>query len=600
MSFLDRYERFFVVVLVLAYIVLALGYSSGPLFEGPDELQHYGYIRILVEQRKLPTVEIIEAYQGGNWGELHQPVLYYALMTPLAALIPEDTYSNYVDRLNPFYGYRFEIPGNDNKNIYLHPRAEQFPYDDAKVAQAVHLIRLLSIVFGTCTAIAAYSVFVMLWPERVDRRLVALGAVVFMPQFVYVTSVVSNDSLSFLWITLALYLTLRQIRYGPTWQNAAALGVVLGLAFLTKLNVGFMVLPLGLAALMNRRAWRYAPLTLGLITLIAGWWYIRNMVLFDDPTAVNVLFEYSAPTEKIRDGGLHLDIGMESVRFAYDTFWARFGPGSVAVHETIYDFFDALVVFVLVGVGLQLVGASKRALNHEWNAVDLRQSVVMAAFMATWIIAVIYWSSRVWSGNQGRFLLPGIAGWAALIAYGLGGWVPRRFYAGAGAATVILLGVIAGVCLFGYFTPAYRPSSVPDSIEKPLSYTYDGYAELIGMAPKNLEARPGDTIRITLYWRALSPTETNLYTYIHSIETLVVRRESIPATGNLLSTDWEPGQEWAEHYVVKIPDDATAPITDLLIAGLYDPQAGYTLPATDANGNTVTPLIGSITITPAD
>jgi hypothetical protein len=116
------------------------------------------------------------------------------------------------------------------------------------------------------------------------------------------------------------------------------------------------------------------------------------------------------------------------------------------------------------------------------------------------------------------------------------------------------------------------------------------------MAPAQPHARPGQTIRITLYWRATQPTAVSLQAYLHSVDSDAVRRDSLPGTGNLLSTDWKPGQEWAESYVVAIPANITTQTTYALIAGLYDPQSGETLTATDTQGDAITPVIGRIAI----
>jgi hypothetical protein len=202
----------------------------------------------------------------------------------------------------------------------------------------------------------------------------------------------------------------------------------------------------------------------------------------------------------------------------------------------------------------------------------------------------------MWSGNQGRYLLPGIAAWGVLVAWGLDQWTPHRVRMPAALGGIAVLGAIATVCLFGYFLPAYRVSSIPEHIDRALDIQYGEEARLIGMAPAQIRARPGTVIEITLYWRALRPTPTSLQTYLHSVDTAVVRRDSLPGTGNLLSTDWQPGQTWAEHYLVSIPADAPVQIVDSLIAGLYDPQSGQVIPATDGQGQAIQPIIGRIAI----
>jgi len=130
----------------------------------------------------------------------------------------------------------------------------------------------------------------------------------------------------------------------------------------------------------------------------------------------------------------------------------------------------------------------------------------------------------------------------------------------------------------------------------PLAYTFEDVAELTGFSPANPTARPGDTITLTLTWRALRPADVQLQTYLHSVETNTVRRDSLPGTGNLLATDWRAGETWAEHYTVTVPADAPQQVVDLLVAGLYDPGTGRTLAALDGSGQPVTPVVGRIAI----
>jgi hypothetical protein len=180
----------------------------------------------------------------------------------------------------------------------------------------------------------------------------------------------------------------------------------------------------------------------------------------------------------------------------------------------------------------------------------------------------------MWSGNQGRYLLPGIAAWGALAAFGLDTLTPRRVRVPVALASVAGLAGAAAICLFGYFLPSYRVSPVPDTIAPPLLYQYEGAAELIGGSPVAPKAWPGETITVTLYWRALRTSDMRLQAYLHTADSDLVRRDSLPGTGNLLASDWQPGQQWAEQYTVQIPDSAPPQTVHALIAGLYDPVEG--------------------------
>jgi hypothetical protein len=585
-------ERLLVGVILAANLALAVGFSLGPIFEGPDEIEHYRYVRTVAETKSLP-----DPFSQPR-GEYHQAPLYYLLAAPLALGVDDSDFAQIDERLNPYHGSQIDIPSNDNRNVYLHARAEAFPYDHSPTARAAHVLRLFSVLLGLGVVLTSYAVFRILWPDRPDRRLLALGVVAFWPQFLYQSSVISNDVLLYLLATICLWLLVRQLRDGPSWRSMFWLGIVLGAILLTKVSAVFVALPVGLTLLLDRRAWRYVPVTLAVLLAVVGWWFARNVILYEDLTGTQAVFT-TWPSEVVRPGGLSVEIGLQRIPYAYESVWARFGHGAVASGRAIYLFFDGLLIVVLAGIAVGMLRALwlvARRTRIDIPRTQLQQRAVVGLFAVVWVGALLYWASVMWSGNQGRYLLPGIAAWGALAAWGLDKWTPRRLLMPLALAGIVVLAGIAVICLFGYFTLAYRVLSVPAHIDRPLSIQYGDTAQLIGMAPAQPRARPGQTIRITLYWRALRPSEVSLQAYLHSVDSDAVRRDSLPGTGNLLSTDWQPGETWAESYVVSIPADIPTQTTSALIAGLYDPKTGETLTATDAQGQEVTPVIGRIAI----
>lgn len=576
-------ERWMVVAILLTYGTLALSFSLGPIFEGPDEIEHYRYARTLIESRALPDP------MRQVRGEYHQAPLYYLLVAPVAALITDTDFDAIDGRLNPYYGARIEHVGNDNKNLYLHRRAEAFPYDESATARAVHLMRLVSVAIGAGTLLVSRAIFRLLWPGQPALRVLALALVAFWPQFLYLSSVINNDTLLIFLATVTLYWLLVLLRDGPSRRVSVLLGVTLGALLLTKVSAVFVAFPVGVVLLPDRRTWRCIPLIGVLVIAVAGWWYTRNAILYGDLTNTQAVLQ-TWEAEVIRPGELALDIALERVPFAYETAWARFGQGAVPVASTLYGLFDALLI--AAGAGLLL--------RRVWRGViagpDMRYAAMIGLFAAIWIGALFYTSSIWWSGNQGRYLLPGIAAWSAMIAYGVSAWLPRRAHWAATWVGTFTLGAVAAICLLAYFLPAYRVSPAPETITYPLAYTFEDTAELIGIDPPQLTARPGDTAQITLYWRAIRSADRDLLVYLHSIDSGVVRRDSHPGTGNLLATDWRAGETWAEHYTVEIPANAPQQTVHPLVAGLYDPRSAQPLPAINATGEIVTPLVGSIGI----
>jgi len=615
----DAWERRATIAVILVYIALAIGFSLGPILEAPDEPAHFRYIRGLIETRALPDPAAHANVQA------HQAPLYYALLVPPTLLLDDGSEALKLPPQNPFWGEAFAATGNDNKNLRLHSQSEQFPYANNSLALTIHIVRLFSVLLGALTLIVSAQIFRLLWPQRADLRLLALGIIAFWPQFDWLSSVLNNDNLLILLSTVVLWLLLRQQRDGSSWPSAAVLGLALAAALLSKASALFLAIPVGVALLLDfKQAWRHAALTLAIVLALAGWWYVRNWLLVGNISG----WDSAHDAGVILPGGAFAPlVALERLPFAYQGLWARFGNLSVPVGEPIYTFFDGLIFVSLVGLAIlaikRLVAASDTAPSQLRSQVSLptpplrqaergtggeanaardsqssiaRQIAIVGSFILSWLIALIYLAGTAYVGNQGRYILPAIAGLAAMIALGVSAFIarPLRLHAASGGAAI--MAAVSTISLFGFFYPAFRPLPAPSVIDHPLAYRFGDVAELVGVSPANPGGRPGDTITVTLYWKALKPSPASLITYFHSVDSVAVRRDSYPATGNLLATEWVAGQTWAERYVITLPPDAKTQTVDALTVGLYDAGTKQVLPAFDSAGNPVTPIVGRIAI----
>ena len=177
-----------------------------------------------------------------------------------------------------------------NKNAFLHGDvAEQWPFRGLPLA--VHLARLVSVAFGVLTVVATYGIALGVF-GRARRWLAAapVAVVAFTPQFVFISGAINNDIAVAALSALVLWLV---VVYGEKPRSMAwlvALGVAGGLASLTKAGglaaVAFVVIGLIVKALRTRQLnhlWRDVFVAVAASALTGGWWYARNLVLYDDP-----------------------------------------------------------------------------------------------------------------------------------------------------------------------------------------------------------------------------------------------------------------------------------------------------------------------------
>ncbi len=237
--------RAFVVVECL-FALLGFLYSAlTPLYEAPDEVWHDAYVRWVAGGNGLPP---LDEDRSGAYQEAAQPPLYYLTAAAVRRLFPDDDLPSLMWH-NPFFGYQAGGTVNDNKNMLIHTDRERFPWTGA--ARAVHATRLVSLFFGLVAVAGAW----LLAREAAgdDRRgalpLRAAALVALTPQFLFISGIVSNDSAAAATATLALWAAARVLRRGLTSRRALLLGLLVGLAALTKTSA-LLLLPLALATVL--------------------------------------------------------------------------------------------------------------------------------------------------------------------------------------------------------------------------------------------------------------------------------------------------------------------------------------------------------------
>jgi len=387
-------------LILIAFIALGLTYNViNPIFEAPDEVQHFYYVKHIADGNGLP----VQGEEGQfTWEqEGSQPPLYYLLGAALIAGVDTSDaeqviwYNPQANLGTPHY------PGN--KNRIVHTDREEFPYHDT--TQAVHILRFFSLVLGAGTVLFTYLIGL----EVIRRRGLALLAAMFVafnPQFVFISSAVSNDSLVIFFSTVALWLLIRLLASQKPTRLVIPLGIILGLAALSKLSglalLSLTVIVLGLIW-WRRRSWNEVFKIGGVICLfwiaVAGWWYARNWILYHDLTGLAPMLEIMGRRNEL-PSIQEMWGEFRGLRFS---FWALFGWFNTLAPQIIYHVLDILVL--LAGLGL-IIGLVRR---KRWG-VPIR--VWPAGLLVVWCV-VVFISLIRWSihtlGSQGRLLFPAIS-----------------------------------------------------------------------------------------------------------------------------------------------------------------------------------------------
>jgi 4-amino-4-deoxy-L-arabinose transferase-like glycosyltransferase len=575
-------------LIAAAYLAVGVAYSLvNPILESPDEALNYANVRFFVEERSLPVLEPDEVSKA------HHPPLYYALGALATFWVPDEDFDAIVARENPFWAYRLE-PGVDNKSLYLHnPELEDF----RDAALGVLLVRWLSLLMGAGTILCVYGTARELFPQRRALAVGSAALVAFNPMFLFINASVHDDPLSNLVAAGVLCVTARILVRGATVRRAVVLGLLVGLVILTKLTCLLVLPTVGLAllyrALFDRGGWRQS-LKVGAVVavvalLVGGWWFVRNQVLYGDPTSMGRQME---TWEDTRPDGPDLMAALREVGFLHDSAWGAFGYGQIPMPGWVYGLMR-LLGLVAAG-GIVLFWVRRRAGRVDWEQQPLALLIVLSGPLVVFLIVFVRMIS-IDTANFGRYLFVSLAFLAPLYVLGLSEWAHplARRWLQAGLAVITL--ALALFALLGVLRPAYAPPAMR-SVEKIQARTqaadlcFGDAIRLVGYDVDHDRVPPGGEVAVTLCWETLAPMEANYVYFVHVLgpqESKVGARDTHPGLGRYPTTRWATGDAFCDVVRVPVETWAPAPAVYDVVVGWYLYEEGQVeehLPAYDASG----------------
>ena len=628
-----RAERRILALILALFILVGFSYALiTPAFEASDELWHYPMVRHLADGNPLP-VQVFDPALAGPWNqEASQPPLYYYLAAALTFWIDTSDMEQ-VRWLNPHVDNGVITP-DGNINLAIHdPPANPW----AGTLLAIRIIRLFSVLLGAATVYLTYRIAVEVERRRpagtsgeMERRRDAGGPVAllaaalnaFLPMFLFISGAVNNDNLAVPLASLALLLMIRIVTkrvngyYPVRWMEWAAVGVVLGLAALTKEGtLGLFPLVFGTAVVSawqraageeERDAERlrfFASLFSSLVLValpaaaIAGWWYWRNIVLYGDWLGWNafiaVLGQRATPASLLQLWGERRGFMM--------SFWGLFGGVNVPMAMWVYVVLNIFLILTVVGFVAYLV----RLLVVEWRYWRARHGtwfqrllwmverhfglIVIGLFAAAVVYGLVQWATTTWS-SQGRLVFTAISALCVLMALG---WcelldltgLRRPVRSVVVAAPAVFLFAVAAAAPWLWIRPAYVPPAYPGPLATQVDIPFGDEMRLVGYEIESDGLRPGESVRVRLEWEAQRPMGRDWSVFVHLNDPVlgrpIAQRDMFPGQGLLATRLLSPGERLVNEYVLTVPATAMAPAELELVVGLYDFVTGERLATAD-------------------
>ena len=396
-------------IILLGYLVAGALYAIyTPPWQAPDEPAHFNYIRQVAEAGCCPRIE------SGDWQSD-----YLAQLTT-SRFAPE-----HLDRLDSIQYEDHHPP------LYYLLASVVFKLNDGNLI----VLRLFSVVLGAAVVCLSYVISRHIAPAQPKIALGTMALVAFTPQHLSMMASVNNDALAELIVALALFWLIRRNSQDlPLWQ----LGIIVGLALLTKITIYFLALIVPLAIWLKWRReggrardfLRSIAIFLVVAVLFGGVWWLRNIAVYGFPDFLGLAAHDAVVADQPRTADFIAQHGFAAfltqlTRTTFSSFWGQFGwmalPLDGVLGGWIYRGFTLLTLVGLAGV--VLAARSWFIVNRDASRPRISADAIIALLATTLLVALqfIYYNIE-FQQWQGRYLFPALIPIAFLLVYGLDHW----------------------------------------------------------------------------------------------------------------------------------------------------------------------------------
>ena len=365
---------------VLFLILSGLYNVKVPVYETPDEPSHVAYVDSLQRTGRIPDINGL-TYQA--W----QPPLYHAVGAGVLKVLGLEPPLAPVTA-NP------KFP-NEDKRAFITPPGDSFPYRGQILS--IHVLRALSTVFGLGTVVFVYLTAELLFPQRRLLVWTATAVAGLLPQFLFISAAVSNDTAAAFFAAATVYFGLRFLRSGD-WRPLLAAALLGSLAALSKASAALALLVPAVALLVRPMPWprRFAAafMLAALPLLMAGWSYYRNYAIGGDLSATEALREAGLCCALPLTNSSYREVFFQWIRHSY---WFRGGAMNVPLPGVVHDFEDIVTGIAAGGMILCFI-------RGQLDRFQRRSLQIMALVPLAVLAGVLYHSVTLSFQAQGRHL----------------------------------------------------------------------------------------------------------------------------------------------------------------------------------------------------
>lgn len=474
--------------------------------------------------------EIAPAYEGPHV-QRHPPgfVVYFALLQRAALALP-----TVVDRLAP------------HLRVY---QCEYWPHVYVTSARYAAVVGgLLAPLLNTAAVVPLYAVGRATLDERA-----ALGAVLLHPLLPGYLLWAGHWDQAFPFVTLLLLWLLQQAIYRKRrWAWGAAGGLLAVALFFS--HAMLVLIALGavyalIAVLAQRESLPEKRLSLlkGAVSFTLG--LSIPWLIYQGVTGVSYLDLYRANTD------------------------SHYALATNVLSRMLFNPYDFVLFmgYILGLMGIVAVWRSAQTLGRRRTLS--RAPVLVLSSFAVLAALIISGVARAEVGRVWVFLMP----LGVLAAFTLRDGPGHSSWRWGVTASILAIQAVAmQAALFG--ERDVKHVYAPPTRGEVVNAIVGDAMELVAFDLNTTSVHPGETLELTLYWKALAPPPGFYVTFVHLYQSalgMAAQQDGPPQAGRYPTTCWQPGEIVQDDIRLEIPALVTAGTYDLFV-GMYAPADPFT------------------------
>ena len=400
--------------LLFCFFIYSIWAIVTPLNGAPDEQMRWDLIRFMLETRRLPH-GYDPTIRDEIWG------FSYA-------------YTPFTTQIIGAFLFRLSLLFSSHPHISL------------------YFARLPSIISSVGTVFFTFYIGSALFTKRAAWFLIILISM--WPQFAMVSSYINNDAFALFTIAMILYSWILGLHDNWSIKSCILLAIGIGLCFLSYYNAFTFILfsaPVWILSVLSKKENRgnykqfiFKVCTmLSIVFVIAGWFYIRNAILYNGDflglTTQSMQAEiYSVEHLRPSNRNTFLSEGRGVIYMLTETYFislsfisfvARFGYMDIIPAPVIHLFYNILMLSGLIGLIILIIQIIKNRSSIIQKKYNLFIVFSMLSIPVT-ISLHIYHSVAVGFQPQGRYAMPMLLPFCILLVIGLFGLrrcIPCKF-----------------------------------------------------------------------------------------------------------------------------------------------------------------------------